>query len=233
MPTTSVQPDGEQGADEPLRTQAPTSVATSAAMPTTEVKRTNRQARVGREREGARRDPAVDRALDTRGAAQDLLGPVVEASGRGTDAADHLVGEPGRLPRDRVPELRARGDVVQSALRLVAGEHAVGELERPRAREGGGREALQLAAGGELGDDALEDSVADERASELLREGPASARSTTRAISGADRISSAASSSRPRQACAAARAGNKAARPAASASPERCSSSFGGSRIGQ
>ena len=46
----------------------------------------------------------------------------------------------------------------------------------------------------------------------------------TRAISGADRTSSAASSSRPRQARAATRAGKNAARPAASANPERSSS---------
>ena len=55
---------------------------------------------------------------------------------------------------------------------------------------------------------------------------PASARSSTRAISGAERTSSTASSSGPRQARAAARAGKKAARPAASASPERGSSSL-------
>ena len=55
---------------------------------------------------------------------------------------------------------------------------------------------------------------------------PASARSRTRVISGADRTSSTASSSGPRQTRAAARAGKKAARPAASASPERGSSSL-------
>ena len=134
------------------------------------MKRTVDHGRVGRERERARRDSGVDRALGSRRSPHDLLGPVVEAHGGGTDAADHLVGEPGRLPGDRVPELGARGDVAQSALRLVAREDPVGELERLRARQRGGREALQLAAGGELGDDALEDPVPDERAGELLRQ---------------------------------------------------------------
>ena len=56
---------------------------------------------------------------------------------------------------------------------------------------------------------------------------PASARSMTRAISGADRTSSTASSSGPRQARAAARAGKNAARPAVWAKLERSRSSFG------
>ena len=72
--------------------------------------------------------------------------------------------------RDRVPELRARGDVAHDALRLVACEDAVGELERFRARERGGHEALQLAARRELGRDAFEDTVPDERASDVFRQ---------------------------------------------------------------
>ena len=56
------------------------------------------------------------------------------------------------------------------ALHLVAREHLVGELERLRAPQGAGHEALQLTAGGELGGDALEDTVADERARDLLRQ---------------------------------------------------------------
>ena len=66
---------------------------------------------------------------------------------------------------------------------------------------------------------------ASERASSSGSE-PASARSRTRAISGADRTSSTASSIGARQARATARAGKNAARPATSASPARCSPSF-------
>ena len=52
--------------------------------------------------------------------------------------------------------------MAQNALRLVACEDLVGELERLRGGERGGHEALELAAGGELGGDAFEDSVANE-----------------------------------------------------------------------
>ena len=134
----------------------------SAASPTTDMKRTIVTARVGRQRDRARRDPAVDRALGSRGAADDLLGPVVEPRGGCTDAADDLLGKPGRLLGDRVSKLGARRDVAQGALRLVAREHSVGELECLRARQGGGHQALQLAACGELGGDAFEHAVADE-----------------------------------------------------------------------
>ena len=99
-----------------------------------------------------------------------MLGPVVEPHRGGADAADHLLGEPCGLSGNRIAELRARGDVAQNALRLVAGEHSVGELERFRRGERGGHEALQFAARGELGGDAFEDSVADERARDLLRQ---------------------------------------------------------------
>ena len=162
MPTTSVQPDASNAPTSHAGRRPPTSDATSATTPTTDMKRTMRQSCVDRQRDRARRDPAVDWALGSRRAAHDLLGPVVEPRGGGTDAADHLLGEPCGLPGDRVPELGARGDVAQSALRLVACEHPVGELERLRARERGGHEALQLAACGELGGDAFEDTVADE-----------------------------------------------------------------------
>ena len=60
--------------------------------------------------------------------------------------------------------------MAQDALRLVAGEDSVGELERLRGGERGGHEALQFAAGGELGGDAFEDAVADERARDLFRQ---------------------------------------------------------------
>jgi hypothetical protein len=155
-----------------------------------------------------------------------VLGPVVESDGRSTNTAHDVLGKPTRLPGDCVSKLGARGDVAQSMLRLVAGEHSVRKLERPRARERFGHEALELTARGELGGDALEDAVADERPRNSSGNEPASARSTTRAISGADSTSSTASSSGPRYARAAALAGKKAARPAASANPDRCSSSL-------
>ena len=99
-----------------------------------------------------------------------MLGPVVEPHGGGADAADHLLGESCRLPGDRVAELGARGDVAQNALRFVAGEHSVGELERFWRRERSGHQTLQFAALGELGGNAFEDSVADERARDLFRQ---------------------------------------------------------------
>jgi hypothetical protein len=92
----------------------------------------------------------------------DLLRPVIEPHGGGTDAAYHLLGESCRLPGHRVQELGARGDVPQSALCLVAGEHPVGELERLPAGQRGSHEALQLAACHELGGDTFENAVADE-----------------------------------------------------------------------
>ena len=60
--------------------------------------------------------------------------------------------------------------MTQSTLRLVAREHAVCELERFRAGQGGGHEALQLPACCELGDDAFEHTVAGERTRDLLRQ---------------------------------------------------------------
>ena len=57
---------------------------------------------------------------------------------------------------------------MQRALSLVARQHLVRELVRPRARESGGHEPLELTARRELGDDALEHAVADERTGELL-----------------------------------------------------------------
>ena len=170
MPTTSSQPEASRAPTSHSGRRPPTSDATSATIPTDRHEDDDRQGCVGRERDRARRDPAVDRALGSRGAAQDVLGPVVEPCGGSTDAADHLLGEPRGLPGDRVPELGARGDVAQNALRLVAGEHSVGELERLRGGERGGHEALQFAARGELGGDAFEDAVADERARDLFRQ---------------------------------------------------------------
>ena len=112
------------------------------------------------------------------------------------------------------------------ALHLVAREHLVGELECLRAPQGAGHEAFQLTAGGELGGDALEDRWRTSERASSSGSDPASARSMTRAISGADRTSSTASSIGPRQARAAARAGKKTARPAASARPGLRSLSF-------
>ena len=106
------------------------------------------------------------------------------------------------------------------SLRLLAREDIVGQLERARAGERRRDESVQLAAGGELGHDPFEHAVADERPRHILGSEPARARSTTRATSGAERTSSAASSIRPRQARAAARR-KGAARPAASARPGR------------
>ena len=88
----------------------------------------------------------VEVALGSRRAADDLLGPVVQPGGGGAHAADHLLGEPGCLSRDCVPQLRTRGDVAESSLRLVAREHFVRELERLRARERCIDEPLQLSA---------------------------------------------------------------------------------------
>ena len=161
---------GEQGADEPLRAEASDQRRDERNDPDHRHEEDDRQGRVRRKRDRARRDSAIDGALGSRGAAQDLLGPVVEPRGGSTDAADDLLGEPGRLPGDRVPELGARGDVAQNALRLVAREDPVGELERLRRRERGGHEALQFAARGELGGDPFEDAVADERARDLFRQ---------------------------------------------------------------
>jgi hypothetical protein len=59
--------------------------------------------------------------------------------------------------------------VAQHALRLVARQHPVGEIQRLRARQCGVREAFELTARRELGDDALEDAVPGEGARELLR----------------------------------------------------------------
>ena len=61
--------------------------------------------------------------------------------------------------------------MTQRTLRLVAGEHPIGELQRLRAPERGVQQPLELAGGGELSDDALEHAVADERAGDLLGQG--------------------------------------------------------------
>jgi hypothetical protein len=98
----------------------------------------------------------------------DLLGPVVQPGGRGAHPADHLVGKPGCLSRDRVPQLRTRGDVAKSSLCLVACEHFVRELERVWARERNIDESLEFAACGEFGGDAFEHTMANERTRELL-----------------------------------------------------------------
>jgi hypothetical protein len=101
-----------------------------------------------------------------------LLGAVVEPAGGCTDAADHFLCKASCLARDGVPKFRARGDVVHSPLRLFACKQAVGEIECLGVPEGGGHEALQLAALRELRHDAFEHAVAHERACELLRKRP-------------------------------------------------------------
>ena len=168
--TTSEPTRCEQGADEPFRAETSDQRRDQCGDPDDGHEDDDGQSRVGRERDRARRDPRVDRAHCPRGAAEDPLGPVVEPCGRVAGAGDHLVGEPGRLAGDRVPELGARSDVAQNSLRLVAREDPVGELERFRGGERGGHEALQLAALGELGRDAFEDLVSDQRARDLLRQ---------------------------------------------------------------
>ena len=168
MPATITQPEASRAPTSHSGRRPPTSDAIERDGPDDRHEEDERHACVGCERECARCDPAVDRVARFAGAADDLLGPVVEPRGGSADAADHLLGEPGRLPGNRVPELGARGDVAQSALRLVACEHSVGELERPRASEGRRHEALELTACGELGDDALEHPVTGERARKLL-----------------------------------------------------------------
>ena len=165
------QPAGcEQCADEPLRTQASDQRCDERGDPDYRHEEHERHCCVGRERDRARRDPAVERALGSRRAADDLFGPIVESRGGGTNPADHLVGKTGCLSGDRVPEFGTRGDVAESALRLVACEHLVRELERLRARERSIDEPLQFSACGELGSDAFEHAVADERARDLLRQ---------------------------------------------------------------
>ena len=161
---------GEQRAGEPRRAQASDQRRDEGRDPDDRHEEDSGHRGVGREPQCARRDPRVDRALDSLAAPDDAFGAVVEPYGGGTDAADHLLGEPGRLFGDRVPELGARGDVVQSLLRLVAREHLVRQLDRVWACERRGHEALQLAARRKLRHDAFEDVVADERARELLGE---------------------------------------------------------------
>ena len=124
MPAISSPAGGKQGSDEPLRAETADERRYERRDPGRRHEEDGHHGRVGRQRERARRDPGVDRALGSRGTAHDLLGPVVEPRGGGPDAADHLVGKPRRLPGDRVAELGARGDVAQSVLGLVAREHA-------------------------------------------------------------------------------------------------------------
>jgi hypothetical protein len=92
--------------------------------------------------------------------------------GGGANAADHLIGKPGCLSGDCVPEFGARGDVTQSELRLVACEHTVRELERLRASKSGCHEALEFAAFGKLGDDALQHPITYQGAREFLGQRP-------------------------------------------------------------
>ena len=102
-------------------------------------------------------------------------GRAIRSSKRVADrrtVGDDVLGEPRRLPRDSAPELRARGDVLEHELHLVAREDAVGELERLRAPERLLDQALQLAGRRQLGDDALDHPVPDERARDLLRQRP-------------------------------------------------------------
>src|SRR5262245_66643674 len=93
---------------------------------------------------------------------------VVEPHRGGPEAVDDLVGEPARLSANSVPELGAGRDMPERMLRLVAREHTIGELQRLRACQGRGQQAVELAAGGEFGDNALEDAVATVRVSALL-----------------------------------------------------------------
>ena len=58
--------------------------------------------------------------------------------------------------------------MADNALHLVACQHSVGELERLRAPQRLGGEALQFAACCELGGDALENPVAHERSCDFL-----------------------------------------------------------------
>ena len=129
----------------------------------------DREARVRCEGERPGGDARV-RAQARLAASRELLGAQVETHRRGADAAHHLLGEPSRLPRDRDPQLGARGDVTDRSLRLLAREDIVGQLERARAGERRRDESVQLAAGGELGHDPFEHAVADERPRHILRE---------------------------------------------------------------
>ena len=170
MPTTNSQPEASRAPTSHSGRRPPTSDRNQRGDPDDRHEEDDAEGRIGRKRDRARRDPAVGRSCGSRRTADDALGPVVEPRGGSTDAADHLLGEPGRLPGNRVAELGARGDVAQYALGLVAREDFVGEHQRLRRRERGGHQALQFSAPGELGANAFDDAVADERARDLFRQ---------------------------------------------------------------
>ena len=161
----------EQYADEPLRTKAADQRRHERGHPHDRHEEDDRQGRVRRER---------DRSCgDSRRSASDSLSPSAGRRARpGRRDALPTRGRPRRLPRrarwsGERPHPEARGSRRHGrarAPRLVARKDSVRELDGPRARESGGHEALQLAARRELGGDALEDAVADERACDLLRQ---------------------------------------------------------------
>ena len=105
----------------------------------------------------------------SRGAAQNLLSPVVELFGAGAKAADHLVRQPRRLLGDRVAELglEARwcsARCVSSLASTLSVSSFVLGLARAAAR------AARAHRSPRVGNDALEHTVADERTGELLRQ---------------------------------------------------------------
>ncbi len=97
-----------------------------------------------------------------------MLDAVVQSHRGRPDAADNLLGEPRGLLSDRGPDLGAGRDLAQGALRLLTGEHPVGQLEGAGARKRRREQALELTARGELVDDPLEDAVSNDGAGDLL-----------------------------------------------------------------
>ena len=139
-------------------------------------------------------------------AAHGPLDPVVELDGTGTDAADQLLGEPGRLSCEGRPHLRALDDLADRPAHLIAAEDLLGEPARMRARERVLDRAVECAARHQLRNHALDDLVPP--ADWTISSGSlvANARSIRRVSSGMS-TSSAASASWSREARAATRAG--------------------------
>ena len=143
----------QQQADEPLRTQRSEEGGDERDQ--------GRQRDVGQEHD-RRVDPERDRPSHRSGEGDGggpitTLDTVVELGGPGTNAADQLLGEPGRLSSERGSHLRALDDLSDREAHLVTGE---------RVLDG----AVERAAGGKLSHDTVENLMPDRRLDDLFRQ---------------------------------------------------------------
>ena len=120
---------------------------------------------VDRERHGTRADSRIHGACPAPSA------PVEPERGL-PDARDHVLRQPGGLPRERAAHLRAGREPLQRLLRRAAGQHAIHELARLGAVERLTDQAVELAALRKAASDALEHAVTHKRIRQLLRKRP-------------------------------------------------------------